>query len=421
MRTTSADRRSPGAFFLLSLSAAVLGLMFFALFFRIETIRQRSQVEYRALQIQSALVDVYHTGMAFNPDEWPEVSGFGMYSVHGESLFRYGSAPDSLDRAADIPLSGTQKIEGSAMTIVRRMGSAPGVRPMMQGRMRNAPMMQGRQNMPLMSGQPQYSWIEINISGSLSQSRWALFLLALFVSVFALVVLLAVYNARKLSEYRERERTSFHLVQLGEAARTLAHEIKNPLGVIRLQCATLRRTVPEDRLRNIDIIEEETARLAGLSDRIREFLDNSDGTPELVHTGAILNRLRERYGDRLSVAESSGGNLLVYIDPDRLMQILDNLVSNAFDAGGSEPPMLGLETSRSLLLFTVSDSGPGVAPEHRSRLFELFFTTKTKGSGIGLALAAKYAKQAGGAVAYAPRTGGGSIFTLSLPASGGTK
>jgi two-component system sensor histidine kinase HydH len=282
-------------------------------------------------------------------------------------------------------------------------------------------MMQGRQNMPLMSGQPQYSWIEINISGSLSQSRWALFLLALFVSVFALVVLLAVYNARKLSEYRERERTSFHLVQLGEAARTLAHEIKNPLGVIRLQCATLRRTVPEDRLRNIDTIEEETARLAGLSDRIREFLDNSDGTPELVHTGAILNRLRERYGDRLSVAESSGGNLLVYIDPDRLMQILDNLVSNAFDAGGSEPPMLGLETSRSLLLFTVSDSGPGVAPEHRSRLFELFFTTKTKGSGIGLALAAKYAKQAGGAIAYAPRTGGGSIFTLSLPASGGKK
>ena len=80
MRKKSADRRASGVFFVLTLSAAVLGVLFFALFFRAETGRQRSSVEYRAFQIMAALVDVYHTGMPFDPREWPEVSGFGIYA-----------------------------------------------------------------------------------------------------------------------------------------------------------------------------------------------------------------------------------------------------------------------------------------------------------------------------------------------------
>jgi two-component system NtrC family sensor kinase len=67
--------------------------------------------------------------------------------------------------------------------------------------------------------------------------------------------------------------------------------------------------------------------------------------------------------------------------------------------------------------FQVSDRGCGVAPENRPRLFELFFTTKPKGSGIGLALSRRYMEQAGGSLDYHEQPGGGSVFTARLPGS----
>jgi two-component system sensor histidine kinase HydH len=276
------------------------------------------------------------------------------------------------------------------------------------------------------NGPDRYVFIELNVSRQLGSIR--LFVAAtsaMLLVVLAILCLLIVYS-RKLAAYREREQSMANLVQLGEAARTLAHEIKNPLGVIRVQCATLARTLPEERQKNIRVIQEETERLVQLTDRVRDFLHNSAGSPKPCDAAGFLEQCRVRYADRLLVSRWNGSAVTINVDPDRMMQVLDNLVVNAIEATESAGkaatvPVLSLSVQKGRALFSVADRGSGVDPENRDRLFELFFTTKPRGSGIGLALSRRFMEQAGGSLEYAEQTGGGSVFTASVPCAASSR
>jgi signal transduction histidine kinase len=132
-----------------------------------------------------------------------------------------------------------------------------------------------------------------------------------------------------------------------------------------------------------------------------------------------LEAYRERYGDRIRVADTDGlGGMLVLIDPIRLDQIMDNLIANAVESmDGREfiPPDLYGEMRQGRALLRVADRGTGIADADKERVFDLFHTTKTDGAGIGLSLAKRYAESAEGSVRHEPRPGGGTIFTLDLP------
>jgi signal transduction histidine kinase len=175
-------------------------------------------------------------------------------------------------------------------------------------------------------------------------------------------------------------------------------------------------------------------RLAGLADRIREFLKSGSGEAETIEIGPWMENFMDRYGvgqgdretpvgdesPRLAL-DSELGNLRVRIDPARLTQALDNLVANAVEALAGLPeaeiPLIHARRRGNSLALSVLDRGGGVAPHDRERIFEPFFTTKEKGSGIGLALARKVARSAGGDILYEDRQGGGACFTLLLPGS----
>jgi two-component system sensor histidine kinase HydH len=261
--------------------------------------------------------------------------------------------------------------------------------------------------------------VEIDVGPLLKESTLVLLALCALLAVFFGIVILLLAYSRRISKYREREQDTAHLVQLGEAARTLAHEIKNPLGIIRVQCATLERTVPDERRKNIAVITEETERLALLADRVRDFLQTSGGVPVRCDAELFVSSCVERYGGRLSSGARNGLPASVFVDPGRMVQILDNLVSNALESGGEEPPVLSVTARRNQVIYQIADRGNGIESANRSRLFEPFFTTKTRGSGIGLALARRYAREAGGTIEYSPRSGGGSVFSVILPAFGG--
>lgn len=235
--------------------------------------------------------------------------------------------------------------------------------------------------------------------------------------VFLVILGLLASITRRLRRYREREEANLRLVQLGEAARTLVHEIKNPLGVIRIQCATLRKTVPEDRLRNLGVIEEETVRLAGLANRVREFLQLSQGQPENKKAGWFIAQCAERWEGRLETVIHEGDLVQVFIDSAQFLQVLDNLVINALESGAPEGelPVLSLSLQSGRPVFEVADRGCGILLENRDRIFEPFFTTKASGSGIGLALSFRYIEQAGGTLSWSERSGGGSRFLIILP------
>ncbi len=418
--------------------------------------RVRRDAEFHAWRVLTGVMERYATDPDFNPESWKDLRGFGVYGAFGQAFVQYGTAPDVLSDPSRVPDSALVRVSGKRAVIVRRVGSVPaGHRNMMRDEGRRdrdlireftgefpcppgeagsaAPgsprAMHGRmgpRHGPF--GRGQYVFADIDLA-SFIRSRMAepIAVTALFAVLLASLALLAFY-ARKVSQYRESEARNAHLVEMGNAARTLAHEIKNPLGVIRVQCATLRKRIPEEFHRNVSIVDEEALRLARLADRLRDYLQNSGGSPVPVSVSDELAGLAARYDGKLSVLGDT--DAYVRIDPEHLTQILDNLVSNALEASpapiesavnaaGDAMANAMVEVSafraRSTVRIAVMDRGSGVAPEVRARLFSPFVTTKTRGSGIGLALAKRLTELAGGSVEWAPREGGGSVFTVLLP------
>jgi signal transduction histidine kinase len=243
-----------------------------------------------------------------------------------------------------------------------------------------------------------------------------------------LLYVLLLGSFRRNEELRNRELRNRELVELGEAARTLAHEIKNPLAIVRIQTASLRRAATAPAavkealeakvLAGVEIIDEELRRLAGLSDRIRDFLKGGTGDARELELAPFLAALSARYAAEqpplLLLPVPAGAR--VFADPERLSLALDNLLRNAEEAAPGQSTELWVEGRGKHWAIVVADRGPGVPEELRERVFELFYTSKSGGSGIGLALARRIAEAAGGRLSCAAREGGGSLFVLSLPA-----
>jgi two-component system sensor histidine kinase HydH len=406
-------KRTARAVLALAAVAVLLSVSFALVFIRREIDRRRAEIEFRAFRVMVGVLESYRSRGGFDPADWPEVRGFGAYSGVGICEFAHGSAPAALADAERLPPYGFTRLSRGALTIVRPLGAAP---PMMDGPGR--PGLGPRRMMGPMGrrGPEDIVFAEIDVSPLVRRGRFVIFGAVLTLAVFLGVVASLVLSLRRIDAYRERERSTARLVQLGAAARTLAHEIKNPLGVIRVQCATLKRTVGEGGRRGIEVIEEETERLVGLTDRIRDFLQSGEGQPAVVDPADLLDRCRARYGDRVSVIPAPAGLPTIRVDPERVLQVLDNLISNAMDAD-SRPPELSLERTKGGVSFSVRDRGPGVPEEARARLFEPFFTTKARGSGIGLALSQRLVEQAGGELSYRPSPEGGSLFVAEYPAA----
>lgn len=413
--------------------AIVFSVGFAVLLVRQEMERRRSDIEFQVYQIMTGLVDVYDSGGEIDASALPQLSGFGIYSEGGIALYRQGSAPITLEDIESVSARGYSILAGSSMKILRRSGpvslmfgmnSSPGRRgidqPMRMGQGRFRPpggVPDGSMDLMMNKNhENRFVFIDINVENLLREGQLVLYAVIALLSVFIGIVSLVLVYSRKLAMYRERERRTTHLVQLGEAARTLAHEIKNPLGIIRVQCATLKRTIGEDRQSNVSVIEQETERIVLLTDRVKDFLRASDGNPLVYEASYFLDQSRVRYAESITVEPLTGRAVHVLVDAARMTQVLDNLIANALESGDAiSKPCLSLSVSRKAVLFTVADRGAGVASQNRERLFEPFFTTKANGSGIGLALSRRFMEQAGGSLIYEERPGGGSWFIASLP------
>lgn len=389
----------------------------------------RSTMESKAFQIMAGVIERYGTGESFDPRQWDDLVGLGLYDMQGNPSYRYGTAPSVL--VPDGLDTGYFSISGASITVIRRTGIVPGLdspgfmhrrRPPMQSRpairMPDIPRTMPMHRSSMHMRHIHIIFMELNAASLQRQSAIETGAIALFFAILLGAVVLVFRYSRKVSLYREREQKNSYLVQLGEAARTLAHEIKNPLGVIRVQCATLERSLPGSFKRNLAIIREETDRLASLTDRLRDFLKTGTVMPQLINLHALLEQFQTRYGQSLSVSLPSASDVCIYADPGHVTQIIDNLVSNAQDASpdNSAPPELSVSAARGMVRLRILDRGSGIAEELQPKLFELFFTTKTRGSGIGLALVKRLVEMNRGSVGYLNRPGGGSEFWIDLPA-----
>jgi two-component system sensor histidine kinase HydH len=135
----------------------------------------------------------------------------------------------------------------------------------------------------------------------------------LLVAIFAGTTLLY----RKNLAYRRNEEKNRELVRLGEAARTLAHEIKNPLGVIRIQTGTLQKVLPAEYHKNLKVITEEVDRLRLLVDRVGEVLENPAGDPIPVAVAEVVGELVQRFSFPIVYSSPSKERVWVKIDRHR--------------------------------------------------------------------------------------------------------
>jgi signal transduction histidine kinase len=234
-------------------------------------------------------------------------------------------------------------------------------------------------------------------------------------------------HARAQESLRRRDRLS----AMGELASTVAHEIRNPLNAIGMTAQRLRRefldVVPQggpersELTELLDVMSSETQRI----DRIvQQFLDYARPpriAPQAADIGALVTSLAERTrplaearGVRLEADVSSAGKALV--DASQLQQALDNLVRNAIDAspeGGRVA--VAARCARDGCTIEVKDGGPGIAPENLPRIFDLYFTTKADGTGIGLAVTQQIVTAHGGTIEVDSRLGAGTTMTVRLP------
>jgi signal transduction histidine kinase len=231
---------------------------------------------------------------------------------------------------------------------------------------------------------------------------------------------------------------SSQLAQSNQARRQMtadiAHELRNPLMVMTGYIEALRDGVLRPTPERFDMMYEEAQHLQRLVADLRILSLADAGELPLTRQNAapesLLSRVAEAYGPaaekagvRLVVTPASAPLPEVFVDVERMVQVLANLVTNALrhtPAGGAVT--LGAQREGHSVVLTVSDSGEGIAPDVLPRIFDRFYradNARQNGdeSGLGLAIVKSIITNHGGGISAASEVGQGSTFTIHLPAN----
>ena len=342
-----------------------------------------------------------------------DVLGFGYYSSTGNALYIWGDAYQRLPitifpDAADSYVTSYDEERG-VIESVRYVSDTVFV----------------PENLFRSSGSvleyPDILYLAFDASPVMSRIRLVTVTAIISVAAILLLYIIVLQIAAQNREYRTRLHKQQNLVSLGEAARTLTHEIKNPLSAIRLQLALLKREADPVLLDDIMVIDQETARLTELTDRVSDFIRNPLGTPERVDLVSTIETLIPLFSHRIVLTAVPDGPVYVMFDPSRLRSVIENLLKNAVEATeGDDPVECSVEREKDAYRVAVRDRGVGINDEDKAKIFDPFYTTKINGSGIGLSIASQFLSAAGGSIALYSREGGGTSaeFTVPIPGRG---
>lgn len=210
------------------------------------------------------------------------------------------------------------------------------------------------------------------------------------------------------AQQREREaQLQARLAELGSLAASVAHDLRNPLNIIAMAVAG----TPADTRREVS---DQITRISRLAEDLLDY-----AKPWQIRAADIDLALRVREAVRRVPGVELGPGLASPIalkaDPQRVDQVLGNLLSNARSAAGVRHVWLDAERAGGMVCLHICDDGPGVPADLRDRLFQPFASRSPGGTGLGLAIVARIMAAHGGAVALTERPPWRTCFTLSFP------
>ena len=239
---------------------------------------------------------------------------------------------------------------------------------------------------------------------------------------------IAIQNARlydRVFSSEEILRKSERLTTLGTLAAEIAHEIRNPLMVVRLLFDSLQLSEEADdhQEKDLSIIREKLKHLDQIAGRILDFGKSREAfriqcpIGDIMSEAALLVRLKLEQSKVTLTMNELGSECLVFVDKGQIQQALLNLILNALGAmpdGGH----LTLETSvdqDKRIQILVKDTGTGIPYEFKSRIFDSFLTARSGGTGLGLTISKRILRAHDGDLELVESSSQGTVFRLSLP------
>jgi signal transduction histidine kinase len=236
---------------------------------------------------------------------------------------------------------------------------------------------------------------------------------------------LAVLAGRFARAERARQQAAASAARgelLSRVAAMAAHEIRNPLGVIRGTIDLMRErngaTLGERDRQSLNDIAEEVERLRRLTQDLLSLASDRPLALAPSDLGALLaETARGTEAAFPGVQVLVGGDALpvIDVDPALLRQVFANLLSNAAQAQAAGAIAVHTGARADAVEIAVADRGPGIPADLGQRVFELYFTTKTGGTGLGLAIARRIVDRHGGTLTLGRSDGPGATFVVTLP------
>ena len=248
--------------------------------------------------------------------------------------------------------------------------------------------------------------------------------------------IVTLVDATEVAESERTLRRSESLAAVGQATTQVAHEIRNPLGSIRLGVSMLRDSVSDqEALNTIELVERGIKHLNKLVVDVTQYSRQKELERSRVDLSDSLERsidlVSERIKEKHATIEKrfSDTALIGQWDADQLRQVFVNVIANAVDAseesatvkittevfnvdGGGESES---SRTRRYARITIADRGKGMDKATRDRIFEPFFSTKKRGTGLGLAIVKQIVEHHDGRISVASEPGKGSRFVIDLP------
>jgi len=261
----------------------------------------------------------------------------------------------------------------------------------------------------------------------LEQVKASLYGAAILASILVVLVGLGyVRTQARLARIEERMTHADLLATVGQIAAGVAHEIRNPLAVLRGASSRLQKLdqlPPAERKELLGMLDEEVQRMG---DVVQTFLDlsrrpDSEATvfplrPVLERSMEIISVELSRCNVRSSVRWEADDDVSIRGLPQAMHHLFLNLALNARDAmpEGGELTIL-VQARKTELRIYFQDSGPGVPRTIRTKVFEPFFTTRAQGTGLGLAFVERIVIEHGGTISVGSSPSGGAQFQITLP------